>query len=193
MVNISVLVSGGGTNLQALIDKVENGELAGVKIVQVISSRAGVFALQRAANAGIKGKVIGDTETLLAELAAEDTDLIVLAGYMKVLEPAVIDAYRGRIINIHPSLIPKYCGKGFYGKRVHQAVLDGGETMSGATVHFVDEGVDTGEIILQRQVPVKPGDTADTLAARVLETEHVILADGIKKVLAELPDKKGGH
>lgn len=193
MVNISVLVSGGGTNLQALIDKVENGELAGVKIVQVISSREGVFALQRAARAGIKGKVIGDTETLLAELAAEDTDLIVLAGYMKVLEPAVIDAYRGRIINIHPSLIPKYCGKGFYGKRVHQAVLDGGETMTGATVHFVDEGVDTGEIILQRQVPVKPGDTADTLAARVLETEHVILAEGINKVLAELPDKKGGH
>lgn len=193
MVNISVLVSGGGTNLQALIDKVENGELAGVKIVQVISSREGVFALQRAARAGIKGKVIGDTETLLAELAAEDTDLIVLAGYMKVLEPMVIDAYRGRIINIHPSLIPKYCGKGFYGKRVHQAVLDGGETISGATVHFVDEGVDTGEIILQKEVPVKPGDTADTLAARVLETEHVILAEGIKKVLAELPDKKGGH
>lgn len=193
MVNISVLVSGGGTNLQALIDKVESGELAGVKIVQVISSREGVFALQRAAKAGIKGKVIGDTKTLLAELAAEETDLIVLAGYMKVLEAPVIDAYRGRIINIHPSLIPKYCGKGFYGKRVHQAVLDGGETVSGATVHFVDEGVDTGEIILQRQVPVEPGDTADTLAARVLETEHVILAEGIKKVLARMPDNKGGH
>lgn len=193
MVNISVLVSGGGTNLQALIDKVESGELAGVKIVQVISSREGVFALQRAAKAGIKGKVIGDTKTLLAELAAEETDLIVLAGYMKVLEAPVIDAYRGRIINIHPSLIPKYCGKGFYGKRVHQAVLDGGETVSGATVHFVDEGVDTGEIILQRQVPVEPGDTADTLAARVLETEHVILAEGIKKVLAQMPDNKGGH
>ena len=114
-----------------------------------------------------------------------------LAGYMKVLEPPVIDAYRGRIINIHPSLIPKYCGKGFYGKRVHQAVLDGGETVSGATVHFVDEGVDTGEIILQREVPVEPGDTAETLAARVLKTEHVILAEGIKKVMETLPEKGG--
>lgn len=191
MINISVLVSGGGTNLQALIDKIQSGELEGAKIVQVIASREGVFALERAAKAGIKGKVIKDTETLLKELAAEETDLIVLAGYMKVLEPAVIEAYRKRIVNIHPSLIPKYCGKGFYGKRVHQAVLDGGETVSGATVHFVDEGVDTGEIILQRQVPVEPGDTADTLAARVLKTEHVILAEGIKKVMADLPEKGG--
>ena len=191
MVNISVLVSGGGTNLQALIDKVESGELAGAEIVQVISSREGVFALERAAKAGIKGKVIKDTEGLLKALAEEDTDLVVLAGYMKVLEPPVIDAYRGRIINIHPSLIPKYCGKGFYGKRVHQAVLDGGETVSGATVHFVDEGVDTGEIILQREVPVEPGDTAETLAARGLKTEHVILAEGIKKVMETLPEKGG--
>ena len=191
MVNISVLVSGGGTNLQALIDKVGSGELAGAEIVQVISSREGVFALERAAKAGIKGKVIKDTEGLLKALAEEDTDLVVLAGYMTVLEPPVIDAYRGRIINIHPSLIPKYCGKGFYGKRVHQAVLDGGETVSGATVHFVDEGVDTGEIILQREVPVEPGDTAETLAARVLKTEHVILAEGIKKVMETLPEKGG--
>lgn len=191
MVNISVLVSGGGTNLQALIDKVESGELAGAEIVQVISSREGVFALERAAKAGIKGKVIKDTDGLLEALAEENTDLVVLAGYMKVLEPPVIDAYRGRIINIHPSLIPKYCGKGFYGKRVHQAVLDGGETVSGVTVHFVDEGVDTGEIILQREVPVEPGDTADTLAARVLKTEHVILAEGIKKVMETLPEKGG--
>ena len=191
MVNISVLVSGGGTNLQALIDKVESGELAGAEIVQVISSREGVFALERAAKAGIRGKVIKDTDGLLEALAEENTDLVVLAGYMKVLEPPVIDAYRGRIINIHPSLIPKYCGKGFYGKRVHQAVLDGGETVSGATVHFVDEGVDTGEIILQREVPVEPGDTAETLAARVLKTEHVILAEGIKKVMETLPEKGG--
>ena len=193
MVNISVLVSGGGTNLQALIDQVESGKLAGARIVQGISSREGVFALERASKAGIKGKVVADTKQLLSELAAEDTDLVVLAGYMKVLEPAVIEAYRKRIVNIHPSLIPKYCGKGFYGKRVHQAVLDGGETVSGATVHFVDEGVDTGEIILQRQVPVEPGDTADTLAARVLKTEHIILAEGIKKVMADLPQKEGGN
>ncbi len=191
MVNISVLVSGSGTNLQAVIDNIAHGELSGAQIVQVISSREGAFALERAAKAGIKGKVVKDTETLLKELAAENTDLIVLAGYMKVLEPAVIQAYRRRIVNIHPSLIPKYCGKGFYGKRVHQAVLDGGETVSGATVHFVDEGVDTGEIILQRQVPVEPGDTADTLAARVLKTEHVLLSEGIKTVMAQLPEKGG--
>lgn len=191
MVNISVLVSGGGTNLQAIIDKIQTGDLAGAQIVQVISSREGVFALERAEKAGIKGKVVKDTESLLAELAAENTELVVLAGYMKVLEPAVIQAYRQRILNIHPSLIPKYCGKGFYGKRVHQAVIDAGETVSGATVHFVDEGVDTGEIILQRQVPVEPGDTADTLAARVLETEHVIFAEGIQKVIQQL-EKKGG-
>lgn len=193
MVNISVLVSGGGTNLQALIDKIQAGELEGARIVQVIASRPDAYALQRAAKAGIKGKVVKETGRLLSELASEDTDLIVLAGYMKVLEPAVIDAYRKRIVNIHPSLIPKYCGKGFYGKRVHQAVLDGGEKVSGATVHFVDEGVDTGEIILQREVPVEPGDTADTLATRVLKTEHVILAEGIKKVMAELPEKEGGN
>ncbi len=191
MVNISVLVSGSGTNLQAVIDNIAHGELSGAQIVQVISSREGAFALERAAKAGIKGKVVKDTETLLKELAAENTDLIVLAGYMKVLEPAVIQAYRRRIVNIHPSLIPKYCGKGFYGKRVHQAVLDGGETVSGATVHFVDEGVDTGEIILQRQVPVEPGDTADTLAARVLKTEHILLSEGIKTVMAQLPEKGG--
>lgn len=192
MVNISVLVSGGGTNLQALIDKIQKGELSDARIVQVISSREGVFALERAEKAGIKTKVVTDTGTLLKELDAENTELVVLAGYMRVLEPAVIKKYRRRIINIHPSLIPKYCGKGFYGKRVHQAVLEGGESVSGATVHFVDEGVDTGEIILQRQVPVKPEDTAETLAARVLKTEHVLLAEGIRKVMADLQTNKGG-
>lgn len=189
MVKISVLVSGGGTNLQALIDKIQSRELQGVEIVQVISSKEGAFALERAEKAGIKGKVVKDTETLLKELAAEGTDLVVLAGYMKVLDSVVIQAYRQRIVNIHPSLIPKYCGKGFYGKRVHQAVLEGGETVSGATVHFVDEGVDTGEIILQKEVPVMEGDTADTLAARVLETEHIIFAQAIQKVADDLSDK----
>lgn len=193
MIRISVLVSGGGTNLQALIDKVADGTLKDAEIVQVISSRSDAFALQRAAGAGIEGKVVKDTETLLKELKAAKTDLIVLAGYMRVLEASVIEAYRDRIINIHPSLIPKYCGKGFYGKRVHQAVIENGETVSGATVHFVDEGVDTGKIILQREVPVQPGDTADTLAARVLETEHIILAEGINRVIADLSKKDGGN
>lgn len=190
---ISVLVSGGGTNLQALIDKVADGTLRDAEIVQVISSRSDAFALERAARAGIEGKVVKDTETLLKELKAEKTDLIVLAGYMRVLEASVIEAYRDRIINIHPSLIPKYCGKGFYGKRVHQAVIESGDTVSGATVHFVDEGVDTGKIILQREVPVEPGDTADTLAARVLETEHIILAEGINRVIEDLSKKNGGN
>ena len=116
MIKIAVFVSGGGTNLQALIDKIQSRELQGVAIVQVISSKEGAFALERAEQAGIKGKVVKDTETLLREQAAEGTDLVVLAGYMKVLDSVVIQAYRQRIINIHPSLIPKYCGKGFYGK-----------------------------------------------------------------------------
>ena len=105
---------------------------------------------------------------------------------MSVLEPKLVQAFAGRIINIHPSLIPKYCGSGFYGKRVHQAVLDAGETESGATVHFVDEGVDTGEIILQRKVPVQSGDTADSLSARVLEVEHQILTEAINTVIAKI-------
>lgn len=181
--NISVLVSGGGTNLQALIDNMESGALKGAKIVQVISNNGEAFALRRAAKAGIKGKVIQETPGLLRALEEEDTQLIVLAGYMKILPPEMIQAYRGKIINIHPSLIPKYCGKGFFGKRVHQAVLDGKETVSGATVHYVDEGVDTGDVIIQREVPVKSGDTADSLAARVLETEHIILTEAIQTIL----------
>ena len=115
--------------------------------------------------------------------------MIVLAGYMSVLDARLIDAYRDRIINIHPSLIPKYCGKGFYGHHVHEAILAGGETESGATVHFVDEGVDTGKIILQRTVPVEPGDTPDTLAARVLKVEHTILPLAVKQLTEELLGK----
>ncbi len=112
-----------------------------------------------------------------------------LAGYMRVLSPEIIENYRNRIINIHPSLIPKYCGKGFYGIRVHKAVIEAGEKESGATVHYVDEGVDTGEIIIQKKVPVMKGDTPEDLAARVLETEHKILAEGLKLVIDGL---KGG-
>jgi phosphoribosylglycinamide formyltransferase-1 len=178
MINISVMVSGGGTNLQAIIDNMESGEIKGARIVQVISSREGAFALERAKAAGIKGKVV-DSQGILSALAQEETDLIVLAGYMKILAPEVIAAYPKRIINIHPSLIPKYCGKGFYGQRVHEAVLAANEKVSGATVHFVDEGVDTGEIILQREVPVLVGDTPQTLAQRVLAVEHQVLTEGI--------------
>lgn len=194
MQKITVLVSGGGTNLQAIIDAITCGEIENAKIVQVISSNSKAFSLERARKDGITVKVIGKetypdlndrTDALIFALKEEDTDLVVLAGYMSVLDAKLIQAYEGRIINIHPSLIPKFCGKGFYGKRVHQAVLDAGETQTGATVHFVDEGVDTGEVILQESVPVLNGDTADILAARVLITEHKILIKAIKKLLEE--------
>jgi len=191
MQKITVLVSGGGTNLQAIIDAIESGEIEKAEIVQVIASKSRAFSLERAKKHDICAKVIGKenypdpmkrSEALLCALKEEQTDLVVLAGYMSVLDVSLIQEYEGRIINIHPSLIPKYCGKGYYGKRVHQAVLDNGESMTGATVHFVDEGVDTGEIILQERVPVQDEDTADTLAARVLATEHKILIEAIKKL-----------
>lgn len=189
MKNISVLVSGGGTNFQAVIDNVENGYIENARIAQVISSKQDAYALTRAENHGIKGVYIGKknypddeerTDAIIEALKAENTDLVILAGYMSVLSPKLVAAYKDKIINIHPSLIPKYCGKGFYGHYVHEAVIAGGETESGATVHFVDEGVDTGKIILQEKVPVLEGDTPDTLAARVLEVEHKILPKAAK-------------
>ena len=188
---VAVLVSGGGTNLQALIDKEKAGQLPGLEIVKVIASREDAFALERAAKAGIATAVAPEQEQVLAELQASGADLVVLAGYMRVLSPEIIQAYRNRIINIHPSLIPKYCGKGFYGIRVHQAVIAGGEKESGATVHYVDEGVDTGRIILQEKVPVLPGDTPEELAARVLVTEHRILAEGLRIAIAEMKPLEG--
>ena len=193
MKNISVLVSGGGTNLQAVIDNVENGFIENAKIVQVIASKEDAYALTRAKNHNIKGVYIGKknypvmserTDAIIRALDEEKTDLVILAGYMSVLEPKLIEAYRNKIINIHPSLIPKYCGKGFYGHFVHEAVIAGGETESGATVHFVDEGVDTGKILIQEKVPVLPDDTPDTLSARVLEVEHRILPLAAKKSAA---------
>jgi phosphoribosylglycinamide formyltransferase-1 len=195
---ISVLVSGGGTNLQALIDSSERGHLESAEIVRVISSREGVFALERAAKAGIKGIVVSRkdhtdeasfTEALIRALREAETDLIVLAGYMSVLSPEVIQNYPRRIINIHPSLIPKHCGKGFYGMKVHRAVIEAKENISGATVHFVDEGIDTGEIILQREVPVLDGDDENTLAARILEVEHIILPEAVRRISNEIIEK----
>lgn len=189
---VAVLVSGGGTNLQAIIDKTANGELPQVELVKVISSKEGAFALERAAKAGIPAVVAKEQADVLKELKTSGAQLIVLAGYMKVLSEDIIKEYRNRIINIHPSLIPKYCGKGFYGIRVHTAVIAGGEKESGATVHYVDEGVDTGEIILQRKVPVEPADTPEELAARVLKTEHVMLAEGLKIAIDRL-EKEGSN
>lgn len=187
---VAVLVSGGGTNLQALIDKVADGQLDDVEIVRVISSREDAFALTRAEKAGITTAVAREQQEVLKELKASGAEIVVLAGYMRVLSPEIIAEYRDRIINIHPSLIPKYCGKGFYGMRVHKAVIEAGEKESGATVHYVDEGVDTGAIILQEKVPVLDGDTPEMLAARVLETEHEILARGLERAVDNL--KKGG-
>lgn len=193
MLKITVMVSGGGTNLQAVIDGIENGSIQGAEIVRVISSNPNAYSLKRAKKHNIKSMVIGKinypdkeerTKAIIAALDEAKTDLVILAGYMSILEPSLIEAYRGRIINIHPSLIPLFCGPGFYGKRVHEAVLASGAGESGATVHYVDEGVDTGPIILQEKVPVLAGDTADTLAARVLETEHKILQEAVKKVIA---------
>jgi len=194
-VNITVLVSGGGTNLQALIDNVENGYIDNGRIVQVISSKKDAYALARAAKHGIKGVFIGKenypdpeqrTRAIIEALETEQTGLVVLAGYMQILAPELIQRYRNRIINIHPSLIPAFCGEGFYGERVHAAVLASGATVTGATVHYVDEGIDTGPIILQKEVPVVPGDTAHSLAARVLETEHRLLPEAVRQLCRKL-------
>ncbi len=170
--NIAVLVSGGGTNLGALIKAQQAGELGGGNIVCVISSKAGVYALERAKNAGIPGEVLPaeDKEQALLDLLAHyKADLVVLAGFMTILGSRVIAAYPNRIINIHPALIPSFCGKGFYGLRVHKAALEYGVKVSGATVHFVNEIPDGGAIILQQAVPVLEGDTPEALQQRIME------------------------
>ena len=178
MLRITVLVSGGGTNLQAIIDALAAGEIHDAKIVRVISNNPGAYALTRAENAGIEAVCISPKtfddrekyhEALIASIDEARTDLIVLAGCMVVLPPALISRYSGKIINIHPALIPSFCGKGFYGLRVHEAVLERGVKITGATVHFVDEGTETGPIILQKAVEVLPDDTPEILQRRVME------------------------
>lgn len=178
MLNIAVLVSGGGTNLQALIDSERAGELGNGKIVRVIASKPGVYALERAAKAGIATAVVArkDFDTLedydraiLAELRACGAQLVVLAGFLSILGSEVIQAYPNRIINIHPALIPSFCGKGYYGLKVHEAALAKGVKVTGATVHFVNEIPDGGAIILQKAVNVEEGDTPEILQKRVME------------------------
>ncbi|MDR1028616.1 MAG: phosphoribosylglycinamide formyltransferase [Clostridiales Family XIII bacterium] len=199
-INIAVLVSGGGSNLQAIMDGIASGAIRNARVGLVLSSRSDVRALERAAKAGLDAAVVGAesfpgeaerTAEILRLLAEAQTGMIVLAGYMSILPPDVVKAYEGRVINIHPSLIPKHCGKGYYGKRVHRSVLDAGDGESGATVHFVDEGVDTGEIILQRSAPVLQGDTPETLAARVLEIEHEIIVEATARICASLTKECG--
>jgi phosphoribosylglycinamide formyltransferase-1 len=185
---IAVLVSGRGSNLQTLIDNIEKTEING-KIEIVVSNKKDAYALERAKNHGIEGVYIGKgnypendkrNDKLIEVLKAKKIDLIVLAGYMSILDRKIIELFRNRIINIHPSLIPSFCGKGFYGSKVHKAVLDYGVKLSGATVHFVDEGTDTGPVILQKAVEVDFDDTVDTLAAKVLKIEHELLALAVK-------------
>ena len=191
-IKISVMVSGGGTNFQALAESVKNGSIENAEIVRLISGSEKAFALQRSKALQIPSKVIKDTKDaaeILDLLKEAETDLVVLAGYLKILDPEIINAYKKRIINIHPALLPKFGGHDMYGLNVHRAVINAGEKESGATVHYVEEGVDTGEIILQKKVPVMPGDTPEKLAARVLETEHEILPLAVKKVIAEWKEK----
>ena len=192
MKNIAVLVSGGGTNLQAVMDAVDAGTITNAQIVRVISNNKGAFALERARGRGIDAvsvspKDYGDreqfNEALLRCVDDAEPDLIVLAGFLVVLPPMMIRKYEGRIINIHPALIPSFCGKGYYGLKVHEAVLSRGVKITGATVHFVDEGTDTGPIILQKAVEVLPDDTPEVLQRRVMEqAEWVILPQAVNMI-----------
>ena len=171
---VAVLVSGSGSNLQALLDALRPGGPA--HVVQVISSRPGAGALERARKAGVSTTVLADTQDAGELLAAlRDTDLAVLAGYLQRIPPAVVARFRLRLINIHPALLPAFGGPGMYGRRVHEAVLASGAPISGATVHYVDEEYDRGPIIAQWPVPVRAGDTPESLAVRVLEVEHRLL------------------
>jgi len=173
-VRVAVLVSGSGSNLQALLDALRPGGPA--HVVHVISSRPGAGALERARKAGVPTTVLADTQDAGELLAAlRDTDLAVLAGYLQRIPPAVVARFRLRLINIHPALLPAFGGPGMYGRRVHEAVLASGAPISGATVHYVDEEYDRGPIIAQWPVPVRAGDTPESLAVRVLEVEHRLL------------------
>jgi len=189
MLEVLVLVSGGGTNLQAVIDAVESGTVTNTRITGVISNNKNAYALERAKKHGIASRCISPkefayrkelNEKFIEAVDAWKPDLIVLAGFLVVIPPAMIEKYRNRIINIHPSLIPSFCGTGFYGLKVHEAALARGVKVVGATVHFVDEGTDTGPIILQKAVEVEPGDTPAVLQKRVMEqAEWKILPQAI--------------
>lgn len=198
MINIAVLVSGGGTNLQALIDA-QGNVLQHGKIKLVISSKPDVYALQRAENAGINHCVIAKRDyvtqeefsnALLKQLQSNQIDMIVLAGYLSILDETIIRAYPNRIINIHPSLIPSFCGKGYYGLKVHEAVLAYGVKVTGATVHIVNEIPDGGKILLQKAVDILPSDTAEILQQRVMEeAEWILLPQATEMIAKEIEGK----
>ena len=190
MLKIAVMVSGGGTNLQAIIDSISSGYLKDCTISTVISSKEGAYALERAQNNDISSAVISRKNfesfdwyeaALIAHLSQYDIDLIVLAGFLSMLGKKVVNKYEGRIINVHPSLIPSFCGKGFYGIIPHEKAIEYGVKVTGATVHFVDENYDTGPVILQKAVYIKEDDTPQVLQKRVMEeAEWVILSEAIK-------------
>ena len=192
MLRIGDLVSGGGTNLQAIFDALKSGRITNAEVAVVISNNAGAYALERARNHGVEAVCLSPkqfetrdafNEALLEKIDSYGLDLIVLAGYLVTIPPAMIAKYRGRIINIHPSLIPSFCGVGYYGLKVHEAALQRGVKITGATVHFVDEGMDSGPIILQKAVEVLPGDTPKVLQQRVMEqAEWVILPQAIDMI-----------
>ncbi len=203
MLRIVVCVSGGGTNLQAIIDSVKNGQINNTEIVQVISNNGNAYALKRAEENGIPGICVSPkdyedreafNDALLETVKRAAPDLIVLAGFLVVVPEKMIAEYRNKIINIHPSLIPSFCGKGYYGLKVHEGVLERGVKVTGATVHFVDEGTDTGPIILQRPVEVEDGDTAETLQKRVMEqAEWILLPEAIDAIANGRVEVKDGR
>lgn len=192
MFDIVCLVSGGGTNLAAIIKAIEDGSIKNVRIKSVISNNADAYALERAKNSGIESKCISPksfsnrddfNKALLDELRSLNPDLIVLAGFLVNISKDIVDAFENKIINIHPSLIPSFCGKGYYGLKVHEAALKRGVKVTGATVHFVDAGIDTGKIIIQKAVNVLPGDDAKTLQRRVMEeAEWIILPKAVEMI-----------
>ncbi len=189
---VCVCVSGGGTNLEAIFKAVESGEIKNTEIVRVISNNPGVYALERAKNHGVEGVCISPktfenreefNEALLKGLKECNPDLVVLAGFLVNVPLCVIKEFKNRIINIHPSLIPSFCGKGYYGLKVHEGVLQRGVKVTGATVHFVDDGIDTGRIIMQKAVSVEEGDTPEILQKRVMEqAEWIILPKTISMI-----------
>lgn len=188
MVNIGILISGSGTNLQAIIDNINEGNIDG-EIKLVISNKKDAYGLVRAKEAGIETLYLDRKEfssdeeynkKIMEEFTKRDVELVVLAGYLKILSKEFVQKYKNRIINIHPSLIPSFCGEGCYGELVHKMVLDYGAKITGATVHFVDEGTDTGPIILQKAVKVEDDDTVESLKEKVLKIEHELLPEAIK-------------
>lgn len=196
MLRVGVLVSGGGTNLQAILDAIDNGTITNAKVEVVISNNAGAYALERAKKHNIAAECISPrdfsdreafNEALISRVDSYHLDLIVLAGFLVKIPEAMIARYRGRIINIHPSLIPSFCGVGYYGLKVHEAALARGVKLTGATVHFVDEGMDSGPILLQKAVEVKAGDTPEILQRRVMEeAEWKILPQAIHMIANHL-------